>query len=359
MAQHFTQQKAYRDFSADTIFCLSEQQAWQKFVEMRWGSLISIPCPECGVIDRHYRRRTRKQWRCKHCNRVFSATTGTPVVHRTLSFRKILQLVYCFVENPKGVSANRIHASLGITFRSAFTNLGKIREVLFETQDQSPLKSVVQIDCGHFCGKPRRPRKRNKLSSVIANHWLKNRKASIVPLNPVYKMEPWNIEKLKKRRIVFALRQLSGQASQGAARTITAVLRSESKGSVIPVIHRCVSKKTVIQSDDGKAFSSLSAWYDHQVVRHSAEYCTDTGVNNNQSESFFSRMRRAEYGTYHGMRPQYLAFYAAEIAWREDSRRMSLRQKFDDLFKKIFECDISKAWCGYIQGRRLGYEYIG
>jgi transposase-like protein len=359
MAQHFTQQKAYRDFSVDEIFNLDEQQAWQKFAEMRWGSTTSMPCPGCGVIDHHYPRRTRKQWRCKHCDIVFSATTGTPFANRKLPFRKILQLIYFFIENPKGTSANRIHAILGITFRSAFTNLGKIREALFETQDKSPPKGVVQIDCGHFCGKPRRPRKRNTPSSAIANHWLKNRKASIVPPNATYKIEPWNLEKLKKRRIVFVLRQLSEQMRQGATRTITAVLRSENKESVIPVIHRCVAKHAVIQSDDGKAFSSLSAWYDHQVVRHSAEYCTDAGVNNNQSESFFSRMRRAEYGTYHGMRPQYLAFYAAEIAWREDSRRMSLRRKFDDLFRRIFECDISKAWRGYIQGRRLGFEYLG
>jgi transposase-like protein len=359
MAQHFTQCKVYRDLAVDIIFNLDERQAWEKFVEMRWGSLSLMPCPECGAVDHHYLRRTRRQWRCKHCDRVFSATTGTPFANRKLPFRKILQLIYFFIENPKGVSANRIHASLGITFRSAFMNLGKIREVLFETQDQTPLKGVVQIDCGHFCGKPRRPRKRNRLSSVIANHWLKNRKASIVPPNVAYKMEPWNIEKLKKRRIIFVMRQLSERASQGAARTITATLRAENKETVIPVIHRCVSKKTVIQSDDGKAFSSLSAWYEHQVVRHSTEYCTAAGVNNNQSESFFSRMRRAEYGTYHGMRPQYLAFYAAEIAWREDSRRMPLRQKFDDLFKRIFECDISKAWRGYIQGKRLRYEYIG
>lgn len=267
-------------------------------------------------------------------------------------------MIYCFIENPKGVSANRIHASLGITFRSAFMNLGKIREVLFETQDRSPLKGTIQIDCAHFCGKPRRPRRKNKLSTNIANHWLKNRKASIVPPNPSYKIEPWNIEKLKKRRIVFVLRQLSAQ-TPGAERTITAVLTAENKRSVVPIIHRYIVKNSVIQSDDGQAFSSLSAWYEHQVVRHSSEYCTDTGVNNNQSESFFSRMRRIEYGTHHGMRPQYLAFYAAEVAWREDHRRISLRQKFDDLWVRIFSCDISRVWQGYIQGRRLASEYIG
>jgi len=70
-------------------------------------------------------------------------------------------------------------------------------------------------------------------------------------------------------------------------------------------------------------------------------------------------MRRAEYGVHHGMRPQYLAFYAAEFAWREMHRAESLGTKFFGLLKMVLSCDISRAWRGYAQGRRLGFEYLG
>lgn len=358
MAQHFSQSKAYRDFTLDDISEMTEQQAWEKFVIIRWGSLTEILCPECGTLDRHYVRRHRRQWRCKHCDRVFSVTTGTPFANRKLPFKKLLKLMFEFVSSPKGCSANAIHARHRVTLRTAYHNLSKLREVLFEQADQTPLSGIVQVDGGHFCGKPRRPRKRAKVTSTIVNNKLRNRKAGMVPGGKT-NIEPWNKEKLKNRRIVLTLRQLSQVPGKGAERTIARIIYAEDAKHVIPIIRKYVAPGSLIESDDSHAYSSLAAWFEHQAVRHSQEYSTDTGVNNNQAESFFSRMRRAEYGVYHGMRPQYLAFYASEFAWHEDCRRMSLGTKFEDLMKKIFRCGISRAWCGYFQGNRLGVEYLG
>jgi hypothetical protein len=56
-------------------------------------------------------------------------------------------------------------------------------------------------------------------------------------------------------------------------------------------------------------------------VNHSAEYVSDDGANVNQAESWFSRLRRAEYGIHHRISGGYLYQYANEMAWREDHRR--------------------------------------
>lgn len=354
MAQHVSQSKAYRNLTLSDVMGMTEEEAWEAFTINRWGSTTVIPCPECGAIDTHYWRRTRRQWSCKHCSRVFSVTSHTPFAGRRLSFKKLVALVFLHACSPKGLSANWVSSQLGMTMRSAFQNLGKIREAIFQTQDLTPLNGVVHVDGGHFCGKPRRPRRRTKMSSTIANNILRNRKASIQPPKKGQVIEPWNQQKLKNRRIVIAMREATP-----TGRTIIAVVSAETQKNVIPVIRRCVAPGANIQTDDGGAYSPLSVWYDHQVVRHSQEYCTDSGVNNNYAEGFFSRMRRAEYGVYHGMRPQYLAFYAAEFAWRETFGKLSLREKFTNLLKKILSCDISRAWCGYAQGRRLGFEYLG
>lgn len=358
MAQPFSQSKTYRDLTYSAISNLTEQQAREKFTLMRWGSLTRMPCPECGSIDTHYPRRQRFQWRCKHCDRVFSVTTGTPFANRKLPFKMLLPLIYEFTSSPKGCSANFIHSRLGITYRTAYQNLSKLREVLFEQADLTPLSGTVQIDGGHFCGKPRRPRKRAKATSSIVNNKLRNRKAGMVP-NGTTHLEPWNQLKFKNRRIVLVMRQLSTVRGKGADRTIARVIMAENSKNAIPVISKYVVPGSTIQSDDGHAYTSLIARYDHETVRHSVEYATDNGVNNNQAESYFGRMRRAEYGTYHGMRPQYLAFYVSEMAWREDTRRRSLAQKFEDLLTMIFRCGLSKAWRGYFQGHRLGFEYLG
>ena len=237
MAQHFSQSKAYRDFTLDDISEMTEQQAWEKFVIIRWGSLTEIPCPECGTLDRHYVRHQRRQWRCKHCDRVFSVTTGTPFANRKLPFKKLLKLMFEFASSPKGCSANAIHARHRVTLRTAYHNLSKLREVLFEQTDQTPLSGIVQVDGGHFCGKPRRPRKRAKVTSTIVNNKLRNRKAGMVPGGKT-NIEPWNKEKLKNRRIVLTLRQLSQAPGKGAERTIARIIYAEDAKYVIPIIRK-------------------------------------------------------------------------------------------------------------------------
>lgn len=359
MAQHFLQSKAYRDFPAKDFEKISEVEAWQWFVRSRWGSLTHMPCPTCGVVDQHYQVRQRHQWRCKHCSRVFSVTSDTPFSGRRLLFKELLRLIYLFVSHPKGISANQVLAELGTTYRTAYQNLHKIREVLHDVQDRSPLSGVVQIDGGHFCGKPRRPRKRSKTTSEIANNHLKNRKAGIVPGVSRSTMEPWNIEKLKKRRIVLTIRAIGENRGDGARRTITCIVKAESACDVIPLVRKYVLPGTTIQSDDGKAYSQLKTWYRHETVRHSVEYATDEGTNNNQAEAFFGMYRRAEYGVFHGMRPEYLAFYAAEVAWRDDNRRCSLRERLSLLLGSVLRSGISRAFRGYAQGHRLGFEYLG
>lgn len=313
-----------------------------------------MPCPECGVVDNHYRRTSRHQWCCKSCSRVFSVTTGTPFQGRRLPFKKLLLLLYHLCTEPKGLAASRICGQLGVTYRTAFQNLGKIREAIFLTQNLASLRGVIQIDGGHFCGKPRRPQFRNKMTTAIANHYLRNRKASIVPSTPGAKTEPWNENKFKNRRIVLVLRQIKPYE-----RIITVIVKAETRQYVLPVIQKYVAKDSTIQTDDGGAYSSLSAWYKHEVVRHSETYCTQEGIHNNHAESFLSRMRRSEYGVHHGMRPQYLAFFAATSAWLEMRRKDSLLEKFNDLCRRVLSCDISLAFRGYCQGHRLGFEYLG
>ena len=117
---------------------------------------------------------------------------------------------------------------------------------------------------------------------------------------------------------------------------------------------------SMIYSDAGNAYSSLLAvGYNHETVNHSKEYAREDGVNNNWAESTISRLRRAEYGIYNGMRPQYFAFYSAELAWRQDTRKMSMKTKLTALLKCIMSADISLAFRGYAQGHRQTSEYLG
>lgn len=360
MAIIFNQSKKFRDLSLFDIAKLTEDECWDWFRIFRWGDSERTQCPQCKNWDKHYFVRTRKQWSCKNCGHRFSVTSGSPFASRKLSLAKILMLVFFFTSASQGQSCNEMHAKIGVTLKTIFHNFGKIRECLFETMDTSPLNGVVHIDCAHFCGKPRRANKRKKTDSFVVNNRLRSRKDAIVPDLGTHP-EPWNFEKLQKRRVLLAMTQFDASTDNpGANRTICVVLKRERSVDVIPLIRKFVSRKALIMTDSGRAFASIYADLGnrHFTVNHSAQYMTEDGVSNNMAETFFSRVRRAEFGTFNGMRPQYFAFYAAEFAWRADSRHLSLSEKFSEIFKKIFSRETSKAFCNYNHGHRLGFEYV-
>ena len=85
---------------------------------------------------------------------------------------------------------------------------------------------------------------------------------------------------------------------------------------------------------------------------------TIDGVHNNHAESYFSRLRRSEYGVFHGMRPQYLIDYAHEMSWREDMRKYSLLQQLTNLITHVFSVGESVWWRGYSQGNRRNDELL-
>lgn len=359
MGQVFSQSKAYRDINLMAIAGLSENEAFERFIEARWRSRSSIICPYCSKLGGHYYRPHRHQWRCKECDGIFGVTTGTILEQRKLPFRTLLVAIFLFVASPKSESANKAHAMLGVTLRTIYTLFGKLREALWEQRDTTPLRGVVHIDGGHFCGKPRRPRVRQRPTSAIVNSRLRNRKASIIPPQAGDSIEPWNREKLKERRVVLVMREVSPNAGIGGIKTRIVIIKSESFTHVLePILAHVVPGATVF-TDGGAAYKRLSRWFDHDFVNHSEEYAKEDGVNQNQAESFIARMRRAEFGVLHGMRPEYLAFYANEFAWREDMRFATLGEKFNALLRAVLKTGWSKAWRGYNQGHRLGIEYNG
>lgn len=359
MARVFSQTKAYRDINLITLAELTEEQAFDKFIEIKWGDRHSVVCPFCNHMDKHYYLKRRRQWRCKKCVCLFSVTTGTILDRRKLPFKTLLVAIFIFVASPKSESANKTHALLGVTLRTIYILFGKLREALWEQRDTTPLRGVVHIDGGHFCGKPRRPRVRQKITSFAVNSRLRSRKAGIVPPQKGQSIEPWNADKLINRRIVLVMREVSPVKLVGGIKTRVVIVKAESSAHVLGPIRTYVERGATIMTDASNAYTKLGAWFKHEAVNHSEMYAKEDGVNQNHAESFFARMRRSEFGVLHGMRPEYLAFYANEFAWREDMRHSTLNNKFQALLSAVMQTGLSKAWRGYNQGHRLGIEYDG
>lgn len=357
---HPSRSKENREITFYDLARLSDEECWNIFKVCRFGEDNKFACPECNIVEKHWFIKTRRQWHCKHCNHRFSVTSGTTFHNRKLSLSKLLCLILHYINGLQGANANREMSELGITYRTAFLNLSKIREVVFETMDLTPLSGTVHIDCMHICGKPRRSNIRKSTDSSIVNNKLRSRKDSIVPDLKTHP-EPSNLKKLENRRIILAFSQVKMHEGKafGSDRTITYVIKNENSKTILPLIKQAVSKYATVMTDFGGAFNKIEPLLGikHFAVNHSMQYQDKNGTNNNQAESFFSRIRRAEYGTYNAVSKTYLAFYAAEFANKNDTKYIGIKERLHSLLTKILSNEPSKAFCGYNQGHRLNFEY--
>lgn len=355
MTQHYLRSAAYRDFSIHSIYGMSDDEIHGMFARLRWGSDSHQACPACGAWAKHYRRPARQQWRCKECGRDFSVTSATAFSSRKKSLRSILLATFYYVTGVKGLAGLGLTRMGDYSNKAAHVTLGKLREAIFRTQDFTPLTGVVEIDGGYFGGKPRKPNRRGRRNNQAIVDRIAGRPAK----------RPWhasgmtrtNWEKRKNKRVVMIFRQ-QGRPGEGAVRSIAAVAKSENDKDAANLIARYVSPDAIIMTDESPAYATVSATNTHFAVKHSEEYVTADGVNENQAESFFSRLRRWEYGVSHGVRTTYLADYANEMVWREDVRRCSIRTQVELLLEKALTVGHSRWWRGYYQGKRRGAEIL-
>lgn len=347
----------------EAIAAMTDEQARLYLAELRWGSSEQQVCPDCGVMDRHHVIRTRKQWRCKHCFRTFSVTTGTPFADHKIGYRKLLLAIFAFIINQKGLAALTLRRIIGGQYRTAFTLLHKIREAVMLTVSQEKLSGVIEVDGGHFSGKKRkgRKKKRARAQAEIPEKYKQHReklKPSAFPFHP-------------NRRIIITLREISPETTgeinrysgkpigKGACRTLVAVCRSENTADIEALVRQHVAHQATIRSDELPAYGNLKLMgYVHQAVNHSEEFSTDEGINQNQAESFFSRMRRACIGVYHRITPKYMLDYATEMAWREDVRRQDTKTQMAALLGRVCNAGLSTDWFNYCRGNKRKAELL-
>lgn len=355
MAQHTLHSKEARAF-ARLAHELTEEAAELLLAEARWGCTHKQGCPRCGLFRKHYRRAKRRQWRCAGCSHEFSVTSGTKLDSRKLSFRRLVLAYLLFDNKAKGTPLLLLSRDLGITPKTCQVLAGKLREFFVKSMDLRPLEGIVHMDGGYFCGKPRKPNRKIKMpADAIAKRFGRKQIKDA--------SQPWveagmtrsNWLRRTQKRVVISVCSSAGHG-MGSARTIAFVCKSENANDVARIAKNCIARNAIVMTDESPAYSALAATHEHYVVSHAHEFSTAEGVSDNMSETFNSRMRRGEYGAFHGFRPKYLQDYAAEFAWRETNRTLSQHTRVMAILQGLLTTGKSDWWRGYWQGHSRSYE---
>ena len=116
----------------------------------------------------------------------------------------------------------------------------------------------------------------------------------------------------------------------------------------VEMIQARVERGSTVYADEASSWDELHARFAMKRVNHSVAFMDD-GACTNQAESFFSRMRRAEWGQHHHMSGKYLAAYAGEMAFREDNRREPNGALYQLVAAAALTHPVSRVWKGYWQ----------
>ena len=123
-------------------------EAW--FIQVRWPA--GVCCPECGSLNVQERKTRKPQpFRCRDCRKDFSTKTGTLMEGSKLGFQKWAIAFYLSSTNLKGVSSMKLHRDLGITQKTAWFMMHRIRETW--NDNNAPFAGPVEVDETYIGGK--------------------------------------------------------------------------------------------------------------------------------------------------------------------------------------------------------------
>lgn len=317
MAQHFLLSAKARTLSLSAVARMTDEDAHERFKAIRWADNGGEPfCPrcECTAI---YTYAARRIWKCKACQHQFSVTSGTIFASRKLPIRDYLLAIVIFVNGVKGHSALQLSRDLDVQYKTAFVMAHKIREAIGAEQAAGKLSGVVEVDGAYFGGHVQQENKKaDRKDRRLAE------------------------EQTGKRQSVVTARERGG-------RTLTTVVAKEA--DAIPFVRSVVQPGTTVHADEAAGWDRLHAHYEMRRVNHSVEFKAEDGACTNWAESFFSRLRRAEWGQHHHISGRYLAFYAREMAWREDNRRQPNGNLHQMATAAALAHPVSRVWAGYWQ----------
>jgi transposase-like protein len=316
MSQHFLLSAKARNLSLAAIMRMTDDEAHDRFEAIRFadnGGAAFCPYCECTKV---WAYSVRRIWKCKACGHQFSVTSGTIFASRKLPIRDYLAAIAIFVNAVKGLSALQLGRDLDVQYKTAFVLAHKLREAVGAGQVEGELSGVVEVDGAYVGG---HVRERNQIADRLDRRLAENRSS--------------------KRQSVVVARQRGG-------RTLPVVVTKES--DAIPFIRRHVLLGSTVHADEAGGWDGLHAHYEMRRINHSVSYSMD-GACTNQAESFFSRLRRAELGQYHHISGKYLIAYAAEMAWKEDSRRQPNGAQHEAVTGAALAHPVSRMWAGYWQ----------
>ena len=266
--------------------------------DMRWSN--GVRCPHCNSKNVGDLVKSRRIWNCKACKKQFSVKVGTIFEDSPLGLEKWLPATWLIVNAKNGVSSCELARSLGVTQKTGWFMLHRIRLAM---QDGSIEKMKGQVEADEtFIGAKAR------------NMHFKVRKKVVKGTGPT-----------TGKTAVFGL--LERNTGGGTSRVRLKVMDRIRARELDPSIRDNVEKGADVITDAFPSYHRLSDEYIHNVIDHAESY-VNGHVHTNGLENFWSLLKRGLKGTYVNVEPFHLFRYLDEQAFRFNERKDNDKGRF-------------------------------
>jgi transposase-like protein len=253
-------------------------------------------CPHCGNADKS--RITALDgnahrpglYQCNECREQFTVTVNTVFERSKIPLTKWLAALFLMTASKKGVSAHQVHRMLGISYKSTWFMMHRLREAM-RTGGLVPIGGkgrVVEVDETYF-GKADEPR-----------------------VSPHRDGRPYKNKSRNNRPIVALVER------GGSVRTFHVPVAGQY--IVQEIVKKNIARESRLHTDESKLYNGMDAHFNHETVKHTAGEYVRGDVTTNTVESYFSVFKRGMRGTYQHCAEKHLHRYLAEFDFRYNNR---------------------------------------
>jgi transposase-like protein len=292
------------------IYFSDPDRCFQYALNLRWPNGV-ISCPRCRS-EKHSFISTRRMWFCKGCKKQFTLKVGTIFEDSPLGLDKWMCAFWMLCNSKNGINSCEVARSLGITQKSAWFMLHRIRKAMHD-DSTAKFSGEVEGDETFIGGK-------------ASNMHIAKKQRRITGTGT------------KDKVAVMGMLERGGKVRFSVVPTRRkAVLQAE--------VRKHVEAGSALYTDFLLSYEGLASDYAHQVVDHAVQYVNGR-IHTNGLENFWSLLKRGINGTYVSVEPFHLFRYLDEQSFRYNNRK-----NMDDQTR--FEAAMHN-----VAGKRLTYNEL-